>query len=1281
MTDAALSSRHAYGLDPVELDRDYDALLEGVAPERAERLRRFLRERDALAVLHEALLLADQAASLEQRLEIYAQAIRRIGFGRVAITLRDAALEPTLVVTAGLSPEEAQELRTRPAGGAVWRRRFAEMGRFRISESYYLDGRDPWVSAEFRNNLPSELLPGDDPDWSPSDMLIVPLPGSDGNVLATLVLDDPADRRRPTLDRVRTVELVGRQMANSIERAGLVDLAERRAERLQRLQEVGNALARSLDERAILGEIGRQLPRVVRADAVLVLVPDLEAGTFQSRLHLVQGMERAPIVDGRLADAGIVASAARLGRAVRVADCAAERGQLPADFLADGMQVGSAIAVPMITGTRLLGVVLVATLEPGAHGPEDEEALATVAAQAASALTNARLYAESQQEQRQSEALADVARAVSESLRLGEVLNLILRHALALLRAEGGAVALRRDDYLHTVAAVGGAKLLAGMHIPVNGSITGKAVTEGTYVIANDAWSHPSLYRPTARVLALRNTLIVPLITARGAIGALTVINRDADFTEEDARVLQRFADHVAVAIVNARLFEEVAEATQEWRVAFDAIPVGMLVLDEHARIARFNARALQIAGVRGVQTLLGRSFYDAVLGGVAPGALAENPVGAAMDEGITARATLHAPLRGRILDVLASPHPNGGAVVSFDDVTEVHALAARHRAVVETTNDAILITDTERRIAFANRAAHELFGYEELVGLPVDRTVAPEHAEVVRSRETAAFEGTPQRYEAMIVRADGERRIVSVSTAPLHEVGEVQGIVASLRDVTEERRARDAVAESEARYRNLFETALDAIYTLDARGVFTSANEATSRIVGIPVAEILGRTIEPLIASEDFPFVKEHFKAALSGEARRYECRAVGAAGPREVSVTNTPIRVGGRVVGVLGIARDVTDERARAEALARSEARYTRLVESASDAIFTLDEEGCFTSVNRALEQGTGRARDELLGRPFATVLAGPDHDSLWLLFAETLRGNRERGEFRYLDRAGALRTSSIITAPIVEGGRVVGILGVARDVTEEKLLMEQLIQQEKLAAIGQLVSGVAHELNNPLAGVLAFSQLLLASPALTGEQRAATETIHQEGKRAAKIVTNLLTFARQHPPERTLTDLNQVVQDTLELRRYAMQLEHVEISTDLDDALPTTWADPFQLQQVMLNLIGNAEHAVVAQEGPRRIHVATRRVGEALRVSITDSGVGIAPEHMDRIFNPFFTTKPVGQGTGLGLSISDGIVREHGGRMRVESEPGRGTTFHVEIPLADPPDLFDTTPPAAD
>ena len=249
--------------------------------------------------------------------------------------------------------------------------------------------------------------------------------------------------------------------------------------------------------------------------------------------------------------------------------------------------------------------------------------------------------------------------------------------------------------------------------------------------------------------------------------------------------------------------------------------------------------------------------------------------------------------------------------------------------------------------------------------------------------------------------------------------------------------------------------------------------------------------------------------------------------------------------------------------------------------------------------------------------------------------------------------------------------------RDVTEQRLLASQLLQQEKLAAIGQLVSGVAHELNNPLAGVSAFAQILLAAPGLADEELQAVETIHHEARRAAKIVSNLLTFARRHQPARTAADVNQLVLDTLELRRYAIRMAQIDLVVELDEGLPLTWADPFQLQQVVLNLITNAEQSLADWGGARRMQIRSRRDGDAIVVSVADTGGGIAAADLSRVFNPFFTTKPVGQGTGLGLSISDGIVREHGGTLRVESAPGLGATFIIELPWQDP--LAMMTPPA--
>jgi two-component system NtrC family sensor kinase len=221
--------------------------------------------------------------------------------------------------------------------------------------------------------------------------------------------------------------------------------------------------------------------------------------------------------------------------------------------------------------------------------------------------------------------------------------------------------------------------------------------------------------------------------------------------------------------------------------------------------------------------------------------------------------------------------------------------------------------------------------------------------------------------------------------------------------------------------------------------------------------------------------------------------------------------------------------------------------------------------------------------------------------------------------------------------------------------------------MSAIGQLVSGVAHELNNPLAGISAFAQLLLAEKRFPPDQRSAAETIYAESRRASRIVQNLLTFARQHKAEKGPAVVNQVLDDTLELRGYELRVRGIEVTRDYDEALPETMADAHQLQQVFLNLITNAEQAMERTPArSQRLIIRTRRHGDALRIELEDTGPGIPPNLLERIFNPFFTTKPTGSGTGLGLSISLGIVREHEGRIWAENVTHGGARFVLELPI---------------
>ena len=251
---------------------------------------------------------------------------------------------------------------------------------------------------------------------------------------------------------------------------------------------------------------------------------------------------------------------------------------------------------------------------------------------------------------------------------------------------------------------------------------------------------------------------------------------------------------------------------------------------------------------------------------------------------------------------------------------------------------------------------------------------------------------------------------------------------------------------------------------------------------------------------------------------------------------------------------------------------------------------------------------------------------------------------------------------------------IEALVRDVSERKKLelqtrdlYNQLLQAEKLAALGQTVSGVAHELNNPLATILTWAERLMARE-LDEQTKRGVGTILSESERAARMVRNLLTFARKRQSTRAMVDLNPVVRQTLALRAYEQRVTNIIVSEDLAPDVPQVFADAHQLQQVLLNLTINAEQAMLAAHGRGSLIVRTRfdRKRELVVLEVRDDGPGIAPEVQTRIFDPFFTTKDVGKGTGLGLTVAYAIVEDHGGRIRLESTPGTGTTFLVELPV---------------
>ena len=252
--------------------------------------------------------------------------------------------------------------------------------------------------------------------------------------------------------------------------------------------------------------------------------------------------------------------------------------------------------------------------------------------------------------------------------------------------------------------------------------------------------------------------------------------------------------------------------------------------------------------------------------------------------------------------------------------------------------------------------------------------------------------------------------------------------------------------------------------------------------------------------------------------------------------------------------------------------------------------------------------------------------------------------------------------------KNNRLAGAIHVAKDISHEKLLQQQLIQSEKLSAIGELISGIAHELNNPLTGVMGYSQLLQLRNDIDERAKDSLMKINNLALRCQRIVQNLLSFARKQKPERTPCDVNNILENTVELRSYELQVNNIEIVRQLNRNLPKTIADGYQLQQVFLNVITNAEHAMIDAHGKGSLTIRTSADAAKNRIiiDIVDDGPGIPEAHLTRIFDPFFTTKEVGKGTGLGLSLSYGIIKEHGGNIYARSRAGDGSIFVIELPI---------------
>ena len=636
--------------------------------------------------------------------------------------------------------------------------------------------------------------------------------------------------------------------------------------------------------------------------------------------------------------------------------------------------------------------------------------------------------------------------------------------------------------------------------------------------------------------------------------------------------------------------------------------------------------------------------------------------------------------------------------------VVDVRRLEEKYRDLIEHSPEMICQLDRSGQFVHVNKTGIEKLRYslDEMLAMRLwDLVPRDQEPLVLQYLEQLVAQGRSSM-ETVFVTKEGQSIDVEIHATALidQERGGLVHSRAFVHDVTERHRLErhlqayttnleQAVSErteqlvaSQARYKALFDLVADSVFMVDPHGNIVAVNKREEQALGYAEANVVGHSLLEVVLSGFHEALRGWLSDVISGQ-RKVSTQEIMVrhAGGQDIPAEMDLIRVGvADQLLVMVQLRDITDRKRlerqldtyreelehnvkeRTREIEETKQYLENLLENANDVIYTLDTEQRFTYVNSKIE-AWGYRKDDLIGRPYLALLS-KRHRGKRLKSTLDI-GAKQVYEVEVVTRTGEPRAVMVSVSPLhgVEG-MILGVLGIARDMTETKKLEQQIRNSEKLASVGKLAAGVAHEINNPLGGMLNCLYNLRKGTLSPGRQEEYWASMEDGVRRVQKIVRQLLDFSQQHEPAFALTDINHVVDRVLVLTTHLFAPNRILLETGFGQGLPTVMIDRHMIEQVLMNLVLNA---VQAMKDGGVLTIRTSVVEGVCLIEVHDTGSGIAPAVLPRIFDPFFSTKKEGEGTGLGLSVSLGIIERHGGRILVDSEVGRGTTFTLCLPVS--------------